>query len=116
MKTTIVLLLCALMPIAAVAADTGYNVKYDGGSVTNVKAGNGVRLFIEGNQIRIVKDKTDVATIPASSAGLQGVVGVALGPTASSGGMGNVEISTSVGNRSTTVGLLGLPFNLASSL
>lgn len=67
MKTTIVLLLCALIPITTVAADTGYNVKYDGGSVTNVKAGNGVRLFIEGNQIRIVKDKADVATIPASS-------------------------------------------------
>ena len=67
MKTTIVLLLCALIPITAIAADTGYNVKYDGGSVTNVKAGNGVRLFIEGNQIRIVKDKADVATIPASS-------------------------------------------------
>ena len=67
MKTTIVLLLCALIPITAVAADTGYNVKYDGGSVTNVKAGNGVRLFIEGNQIRIAKDKADVATIPASS-------------------------------------------------
>ena len=31
MKTTIVLLLCALMPITAVAGDTGYNVKYDGG-------------------------------------------------------------------------------------
>ena len=67
MKTTIVLLLCALIPITAVAADTGYNVKYDGGSVTNVQAGNGLRLFIEGNQIRIVKDKADVATIPASS-------------------------------------------------
>ena len=67
MKTTIVLLLCALIPITAIAADTGYNVKYDGGSVTNVKAGNGVRLFIEGNQIRIAKDKADVATIPASS-------------------------------------------------
>ena len=68
MKTTIVLLLCSLIPITAVAAtDNGYNVKYDGGSVTNVKAGNGVRLFIEGNQIRIAKDKADVATIPASS-------------------------------------------------
>jgi hypothetical protein len=66
-KTTIVLLLCALIPITAIAADTGYNVKYDGGSVTNVKAGNGVRLFIEGNQIRIAKDKADVATIPVSS-------------------------------------------------
>ena len=67
MKTTIVLLLCALIPITAIAADTGYNVKYDGGSVTNVKAGSGVRLFIEGNQIRIAKDKADVATIPVSS-------------------------------------------------
>jgi len=66
-KTTILAVLCVLLPLTGVAADNGYNVKYDGGSVTNVKAGNGVRLFIEGNQIRVVKDKADVATIPASS-------------------------------------------------
>lgn len=67
MKRTILAVLCLLLPLTGVAADNCYNVKYDGGSVTNVKAGNDVRLFIEGNQIRVVKDKADVATIPASS-------------------------------------------------
>jgi hypothetical protein len=52
-KTTILAVLCVLISLSAVAADNGYNVKYDGGSVSSVKAGNGVRLFIEGNQIRV---------------------------------------------------------------
>lgn len=67
MRKTFLAVLCLLLPLASVAAESGYNVKYDGGSVTNVKAGNDVKLFIEGNQIRIVRDKADVATIPASS-------------------------------------------------
>jgi len=66
-RKTFLAVLCLLLPLASVAAESGYNVKYDGGSVTNVKAGNDVKLFIEGNQIRIVRDKADVATIPASS-------------------------------------------------
>jgi hypothetical protein len=66
-KRTVLAVLCVLLSLGVAAADNGYNVKYDGGSVTNVKAGNEVRLFIEGNQIRVVRDKADVATIPASS-------------------------------------------------
>ena len=67
MKRAILALLCVSLSLAAIAADNGYTVKYDGGSVANVKAGNDVRLFIEGNQIRVVKGKADLATIPASS-------------------------------------------------
>lgn len=40
---------------------------YDGGSVPGVKAGIGVKLYIEGNQIRFAKDKKDLAVIPASA-------------------------------------------------
>lgn len=32
-----------------------------------MKAGNDVKLYIEANQIRLVKDKKEVVTIPASS-------------------------------------------------
>src|SRR5262249_38723843 len=42
-------------------------VTYDGGSVSEVKAGTGVKLFIQGNQIRFVKDKNELVTIPAAS-------------------------------------------------
>jgi len=53
--------------MSAFAADNGYSVKYDGGSVADLKAGNDVKLMIDRDQIRIVKGKTDMAMIPASS-------------------------------------------------
>jgi len=46
----------------------------------------------------------------------QCVVSISPVPAVSSGGIGKLETSTSVGNLSTTVGLLGLPLNLPSSL
>jgi hypothetical protein len=49
------------------AKDNGYSVTYDGGSIPNVKAGNGLKLYIEQSQVRLVKNKTDVMLIPASS-------------------------------------------------
>src|SRR5215471_21824023 len=48
-------------------ADNSYNVKYDGGSLQNLKAGTGVRLSIDLNQIRFVKDGRDLVTIPAAA-------------------------------------------------
>jgi hypothetical protein len=68
MKKTIAITLCILIPMTALAADdTGYKVKYDGGSILNVKSGNDVKLYIEPTNIRLVKDKKDVAAIPAAS-------------------------------------------------
>jgi hypothetical protein len=51
----------------ALAEDSGYKLTYDGGSVPGVKAGTGVKLYIEANQIRFVKDKKDIAVVPASA-------------------------------------------------
>lgn len=61
------IVLCLSMAMSVLAADNGYSVKYDGGSVAELKAGNDVKLMIEGDQIRIVKGKTEMTTIPASS-------------------------------------------------
>lgn len=61
------IVLCAVIPMVGVAAENGYKVRYDGGSVPNAKAGNSIKLHIDANQIRLVKDKTEVASIPASS-------------------------------------------------
>jgi len=47
--------------------DGGYNVMYDGGSLPNLKAGKHLKLYIETNQIRIVGDKTVVATLVPST-------------------------------------------------
>jgi hypothetical protein len=66
-KNLLVIVLCFVIPLAVMAADNSYKVMYDGGSITDVKAGTGMKLFIEQNQIRLVKDKSDVVTIPAST-------------------------------------------------
>jgi hypothetical protein len=58
---------CCALPYASFATDNSYKVTYDGGSLTGAKAGNGLKLYIEGNQIRFVKDKGDIASIPASA-------------------------------------------------
>ncbi len=67
MKKTLAMALCILVPIAVFAADNNYKVTYDGGSVPDIKAGAGLKLYIDSNQIRLVKDKADVVTIPASA-------------------------------------------------
>jgi hypothetical protein len=63
----LVLVLCFALPLTVIAGDSGYKVNYDGGSIPDTKAGTGMKLFIESNQIRLVRDKTDVVTIPTSS-------------------------------------------------
>ena len=53
--------------VCRVNADNGYKVAYDGGSVPDIKTGAGLKLYIDSNQIRLVRDKTDVITIPATA-------------------------------------------------
>jgi hypothetical protein len=60
-------LLSILVPMSVFAADSGYKLAYDGGSIPDIKTGTSVKLHIDSNQIRIMKDKTEVVTIPASS-------------------------------------------------
>jgi len=59
--------LCLAIPISVFASDNGYRVTYDGGSVADAKAGTGMKLFIDSNQVRLVREKGDVITIPASA-------------------------------------------------
>jgi len=66
-RNALALLLCALMPASLLAADNGYKVMYDGGSLPDLKAGTGMKLMIDAAQIRLVKDKKEVITIPAAS-------------------------------------------------
>src|ERR1700691_4825236 len=67
MRRFLATVLCIAMPIAMSAADNGYKVAYDGGSLPDVKAGVGMKLYIDSNQIRMLRDKTNVVTIPASA-------------------------------------------------
>jgi CxxC motif-containing protein (DUF1111 family) len=67
MKTLIAVILCITIPTMAFAGDNSYKVTYDGGSLPGLKAGTAMRLFVDPNQVRLVKDKADVMTIPASA-------------------------------------------------
>jgi CxxC motif-containing protein (DUF1111 family) len=67
MKTVLAIILCVLIPTTAFAGDNSYKVAYDGGSIPDTKAGTDMKLYFDSNQIRLVKDKKDVVTIPAAA-------------------------------------------------
>ncbi len=67
MNKLLVIVMCFAIPLTVLAGDNSYKVTYDGGSLPDAKAGAGMKLFIEANQVRLVKDKADVVTIPASA-------------------------------------------------
>ena len=67
MNKLLAVVLCFTIPIAVCAGDNSYKVTYDGGSVPDQKAGTGMKLFIDQNQVRLVRDKGNVVTIPAAS-------------------------------------------------
>jgi hypothetical protein len=67
MKRLAAFVLCITIPMSLVAGDNSYKVTYDGGSISGEKPGTGMKLFIEANQVRLVKDKNDVVVIPASA-------------------------------------------------
>ena len=49
-KTLVALLLCILVPSTGFAADSGYKVVYDGGSIPDTKAGVTLHLHIDADQ------------------------------------------------------------------
>ncbi len=67
MRKVLAIFMCLLFPISAIAGDNGYKIAYDGGSIQNAKAGTGMKLYLEGTNIRIVKDKEEIALIPAAA-------------------------------------------------
>ena len=67
MRKILTLLLCLFVPISAFAGDNSYKIAYDGGSIENAKAGTGMKLYIDGSNIRVMKDKAEIAVIPAAA-------------------------------------------------
>jgi CxxC motif-containing protein (DUF1111 family) len=63
----LVFVLCFALPLTVFAGDNSYKVTYDGGSIPDTKAGTGMKLFIDANQVRLVEDKGEIVTIPAST-------------------------------------------------
>jgi hypothetical protein len=67
MKRLLVLTLCFLMTLPAFAADGGYKVMYDGGSVPGLKVGNKAELYIDASQVRLVGKDGAPLLIPAAA-------------------------------------------------
>jgi hypothetical protein len=67
MQKIVAILLCVLFPVSALAGDNGYKIVYDGGSLASEKAGNDMKLVIDGTNIRITKNKSEVIVIPAAA-------------------------------------------------
>jgi len=67
MSKFLAIVLCLAMPIAVFAGDNGYKVTYDGGSISDAKAGSVMKLFIDPSRVRLVRDKGEVVTIPAAA-------------------------------------------------
>lgn len=68
MRQALAVVLCVVVPAFAFTTEgNSYKIAYDGGSLPNLKAGVGLKLFIDPNQVRLVKDKEDLVTIPASA-------------------------------------------------
>jgi hypothetical protein len=61
--------LCLTVPAMVFAIEKGnvYNIKYDGGSLPDLKAGMDMKLFMDSDKIRILRDKQEVIVIPAAS-------------------------------------------------
>ena len=67
MKRFIAVLLCLLIPSVSSAADNGYKVMYDGGSIQDLKAGTSVQLVIEQTQIKLIRGKETIENIPVAA-------------------------------------------------
>ena len=67
MRKLFAFFMCIVFPVTAFAGDGGYKIGYDGGSLPNAKAGTEMKLYIDGTNIRIMKDKTEIALIPAAA-------------------------------------------------
>lgn len=67
MKSLLAIVLCLVVPLAVFGADGSYKISYDGGSVEGLKPGNDMKLFIDGKQIRLIRDKKEALIIPAAA-------------------------------------------------
>jgi hypothetical protein len=68
MKQFLALVLCiATSHLAFAESGSTYSVKYDGGSQSDLKVGSDLKLSIDQNQVRLVRDKKEVLVIPAAA-------------------------------------------------
>lgn len=59
--------LCLVISLNALASEGGYGVMYDGGSLSDLKAGTKIHMYLEGDKIRFSQEGKDLVVIPAAS-------------------------------------------------
>jgi hypothetical protein len=67
MRALVTLILCLATTCSAFASDGAYKLNYDGGSLTTLKPGEHMKLYLDQDRIRIVHDNTDALNLPASA-------------------------------------------------
>ena len=70
MRTPITILLSVALAApshAAAQSAVGYQITYAGGSLPNVKPGSGLRLFIDGPNLRLVSHSNEIFSLPSKS-------------------------------------------------
>jgi CxxC motif-containing protein (DUF1111 family) len=69
MKNLLVIALCATICASSFAAEKefGYSVMYSGGSLAGIKPGKGLKLFVDGDKVRIAAGKENSLVIPAAA-------------------------------------------------
>ena len=67
MRRLLASVLCLTCPLSIIAGDNSYKITYDGGSLADLKAGTGMKLYIEPNQVRLAKGKEPIIAIPAAT-------------------------------------------------
>jgi hypothetical protein len=67
LRTLTAVVLCWMIPFVSVAAEgpIGYDVRYSGGSLSNVKGGQDLKLFVNAGRVRLSQKGEEVALIPA---------------------------------------------------
>lgn len=68
LRSFVAVVLCGMVPYVAMAHDdAGYKVRYDGGSLSGVKSGNDLKIYVDNGSIRFARDHETVLTVPASA-------------------------------------------------
>lgn len=67
MRVFIASILCLATTFSAFGGDGAYKLTYDGGSISNLKTGTDMKLYLDENRIRIAKDHADILSLPASA-------------------------------------------------
>jgi hypothetical protein len=67
MKAQLAAALCFAIILALIAGDNGYNVKYESGSLPDTNAGTSLKMYIDANNVRFVKNNIALAKIPSSA-------------------------------------------------